>query len=94
MRIHVAARKAVATAALSAGTVAGVAAIAVGSAAAVGAQPVAEHEPAGFDICQVIGGVPVLQSIGDCQKKAGPTSVPTIAVPTIAVPTITVPVKR
>ena len=82
MKIPMAARRTVAAVALSTSAIAGLGAIAVGSAATASARPVVAQQGAGFGFCQLFSGVPVFQKTGLCPKPApmdpGPPKVPTL----------------
>jgi hypothetical protein len=73
MKINVAARRAVAAVALSASTVAGFGAAAVGTAAVANATPVAEHKAAPIGFCTVFGGeLPIIGRLPFCKKPPAP----------------------
>ena len=66
MKIHMAARRAVAAVALSTSAIAGLGAVAVGSAATASARPVVAQQGTGFGFCQLFGGLPILKT-GYCK---------------------------
>jgi hypothetical protein len=77
MKINLAARKGVAAVALTASTVAGFGAVAVGAAAVAKAAPIAGHEvvPTGF--CAVFGGeLPIIGRLPFCKKPPAPMPIP------------------
>jgi hypothetical protein len=76
MKIPMAARRTVAAVALSTSAIAGLGAVAVGSAATASARPVVTPQVQGFGICQLFSGVPVLQKVGICKKPAEPNPIP------------------
>jgi hypothetical protein len=77
MKINVAARKGVAAVALSASTVAGFGAVAVGTAAVANAAPVAEHKAAPVGFCSVFGGeLPIIGRLPFCKKPPAPMPLP------------------